>query len=402
MIIKIIKSLLDTDFYTFTQGQVAFHHYPNTWVKYKFKSRNRCPIPDGMKPMVFFNTIKSQIEHFCSLTFKTEELEFLRSTGLFKPTYIEFLRILKLDRRFVQISLNTEDLKTDPEAFEITIKGPWYLTIFFEVPILAIVSEVYHSFANPGAEMDALRILTTKINNAKNQLGDNGKDFHFVDFGTRRRYSLNLQWEILEMCQRCMPENFMGTSNVMMSKEIGMRPKGTMSHQYFQAHQQLVRLQDHQRIALEVWAKEYEGNLGIALSDIVGFDAFLRDFNGFFAKLFDGCRHDSGDPFDWGEKLILHYIDLFIKPMTKQAIWSDGLTFETAISLYLHFYERIQTSFGIGTSLTNDTGVPALQIVIKMIECNGWPVAKIADSAGKGMCENEMFETYIKDVFKIK
>jgi nicotinate phosphoribosyltransferase len=395
-------SLLDTDFYTFTQGQVVFHHYSDVWVKYKFKSRNKSPIPSGLLPAQFYTTIKSQIEHFCSLTFKEDEIQFLSSTGLFKPTYLEFLRTLKLDTKYVRVSLDMDSIKTNPEAFEIIIEGPWYLTIFFEVPILSIISEVYHRYSNHNVEKKALEILQTKLKAAKLLLKHNGELFRFVDFGTRRRYSLKLHWDILEMCQRCMPKYFVGTSNVMMSKEMGYNPKGTMSHQYFQGHQQLVRLQDHQKIALEVWAKEYEGNLGIALSDIVGLDAFLRDFNGFFAKLFDGCRHDSGCPYKWGEKLISHYWNLGLKPLSKQAIFSDGLTFETAIDLYFHFYKRIQTSFGIGTSLTNDTGVSALQIVIKMIECNGWPVAKIADSAGKGMCENEIFEAYIRDVFKIK
>jgi len=150
---------------------------------------------------------------------------------------------------------------------------------------------------------------------------------------------------------------------------------------------------------LDVWAREYRGDLGIALTDVIGMDAFLRDFDMFFAKLYDGCRHDSGDPIEWGEKLIAHYESMNINPKTKTAIWSDGLTIPKAISIYMNFHERIKCGFGIGTNLTNDVGFDPLNIVIKMIECNGQPVAKLSDSPGKTMCEDKEYVKYLKKVF---
>ncbi len=393
----IISSLLDTDFYTFTQGQAIYHNYPDVWVKYKFKCRNGSAIPTTISSRAFINEIKREVDHLCELSINNAELSYIFQLGFFKRSYIEFLNILKLSKHYISIDAEGDELI-------ITIEGPWCITVFFEVPVLAIVSELYHRYVNPKAEIDALNILKQKILEAKELLDLSGvcsDDFRFADFGTRRRYSFELHFQILESCIRCMPNNFMGTSNVHFAMITGIKPIGTMSHQWIMAHQQLVKLIDHQKTALDVWAREYRGDLGIALSDTVGFDAFLQDFDLYFSKLFDGCRHDSGDPSNWGEKLINHYLNFNIDPMTKDAVFSDGLTLEKSVSLFLSFYSKIRTSFGIGTNLTNDTGVNALQIVIKMVECNGRPVAKISDSSGKGMCESEMFEQYVRKTFGV-
>ena len=177
---------------------------------------------------------------------------------------------------------------------------------------------------------------------------------------------------------------------------------GTMAHEWEQAHQQLTSLQDSLKMALDVWAHEYRGDLGIALSDTLGFDAFLNDFDLYFCKLFDGCRHDSGDPYKWTEKLIRHYKDMGIDPKTKRAVYSDGLNFKKANDLYEEFSSQIKTSFGIGTWLTNDTGIEPLQIVIKMVECNGYPIAKISDDPAKGMCENKNYLNYLTSILQQK
>ena len=193
----------------------------------------------------------------------------------------------------------------------------------------------------------------------------------------------------------------MGTSNPHFAFKLGVRPIGTMAHEFFQAHQQLgPRLVDSQKVALQCWADEYRGELGIALSDTMGFDKFLKDFDRFFALLFNGCRQDSGDPYEWTERLIAHYRKLRIDPKTKSAIYSDGLTLETAVDIFTRFHEQIETSFGIGTNLTNDCGFVAPQIVIKMVECNRKPVAKISDSQDKGMCEDGEFLDYMNYVIR--
>jgi nicotinate phosphoribosyltransferase len=193
-----------------------------------------------------------------------------------------------------------------------------------------------------------------------------------------------------------------GTSNVYLAKKLGMTPIGTMAHEFMQAFQALdVRLRDSQKAALEAWVHEYRGDLGIALTDVVGMDAFLRDFDLYFAKLFDGLRHDSGDPYIWGDKAIAHYKKLKIDPKTKILTFSDGLNLDKAWELHQYFKDRIKTSFGIGTNLTNDMGITPINIVLKLVECNGQPVAKLSDSPGKTMINNNTYLAYLRQVFEV-
>jgi nicotinate phosphoribosyltransferase len=127
----------------------------------------------------------------------------------------------------------------------------------------------------------------------------------------------------------------------------------------------------------------------------------LRDFDLYFCKLFDGARHDSGDPFSWGERMIAHYQHNRVDPKTKTLIYSDGLTVPRTIALFEQFRGRCQLAFGVGTNLTNDLGYDPLQIVIKMTRCNGQPVAKLSDTPGKGMCDDEKYLAYLRQVFEI-
>jgi nicotinate phosphoribosyltransferase len=181
----------------------------------------------------------------------------------------------------------------------------------------------------------------------------------------------------------------------------GVLPLGTMAHEYLQACQALgPRLRDSQTFGFEMWAREYRGDLGIALSDVYGIDAFLRDFDLYFCKLFDGARHDSGDPFDWGERLLQHYEHNRVDPHTKTLIFSDSLNVPLAIRLYQRFKDRTRVAFGIGTNLTNDLGFMPLQIVIKMVRCNGQPVAKLSDAPHKTMCDDPAYLAYLRQVFQ--
>ena len=199
-----------------------------------------------------------------------------------------------------------------------------------------------------------------------------------------------------------MPQYFKGTSNVLLARDLGLVPIGTMAHEYLQTFQTLgVRLRDFQSAALEDWVQEYRGDLGIALTDVVGMDAFLADFDLYFAKLFDGLRHDSGDPFVWGEKALAHYAKLRIDAHTKRLVFSDGLDFDKSFALYRHFADRTQLGFGIGTNLTNDMGLKPLHIVMKLTHCNGQPVAKLSDSPGKTLCDDETFLAYLRQVFNV-
>jgi nicotinate phosphoribosyltransferase len=225
--------------------------------------------------------------------------------------------------------------------------------------------------------------------------------FEFFDFGTRRRFSREWHEEMVATLAREVPQYFKGTSNLYLAKKYGLAAIGTMAHEYLQTFQAVgVQLKNFQKEALETWVQEYRGDLGVALTDVVGMDAFISDFDLYFAKLFDGLRHDSGDPVVWGEKALAHYQRLRVDAHTKRLVFSDGLNIPKALQLYEYFADRVQCGFGIGTDLSNDTGVPALNIVMKLTECNGQPVAKLSDTPGKTLCTDETFLAYLRQVFK--
>jgi len=228
-------------------------------------------------------------------------------------------------------------------------------------------------------------------------------ELRIADYGTRRRFSKHWQDEVLLTLKQELGVHLAGTSNVMFAARHGLIPLGTMAHEYLQACQALgPRLRDSQTFGFEMWAKEYRGDLGIALSDVYGMDAFLRDFDMYFCKLFDGARHDSGDPMQWGERLIAHYEKNRVDPRTKTLVFSDSLTFPKVIELYRRFNGRARLAFGVGTNLTNDLGYRPLQIVIKMVRCNGQPVAKLSDSPEKNMCDDAAYLAYLRQVFEIR
>jgi nicotinate phosphoribosyltransferase len=382
-------------------GQVAFHHFPSTEIEYEFKCRNK-----GIDFLPYVDEIQEEIRNLCHLKFTKEDLEYLGSIRFLKKDYVNFLKHFQLDEGQVHISKKLQN------GFELKINGPWWQSIFFEVPVLSIINEVYFKNTTDVEKSfeEGMRRLTNKIHIVEdlNRLNNGYNFFKFGDFGTRRRYSREWQQKIIQETLKRIPHNFTGTSNVFFAKEFGVKYLGTMAHEYLMICQAIVRLADSQKFAFETWMKEYRGDLGIALSDVVGMDAFLRDFDLFFAKLFDGARHDSGDPYAWCNKLINHYEKLRINPMIKTALFSDGLTFPSAIAIALEYKNRIQTAFGIGTNYTNDVGAVPLNIVIKATRCkpdynSDWQdVAKISDSPGKLMCKNESYVNYVKSVFKIK
>jgi nicotinate phosphoribosyltransferase len=389
-----IKSLCDTDLYKLTMMQVVFEKYTNVHVRYDFKCRSGEFIPSHTPREEYIGSLIEWIKHMCSLKFTKEELEYLSKIRFFKPNFIEFLRTFQLNFDYVNIGTDGDDNVT------IIIEGPWISTILFEVPLLATVSELYHFFNQEtgiGAYLKGKENFLGKIDYLDKNI-HRDQDLRIVDLGTRRRFSYEWQLELLRMA--CHSRYIKGTSNIHFAMKLGLTPVGTMAHEYVCAHQQLGRVEDSQKAAFQAWADVYRGDLGIALSDTVGFNAFLKDFDLYFAKLFDGARHDSGCPYNWCEQLIKHYNRLEIDPKSKIAVFSDGLTFEIIVKLFQTFNNQIKTSFGIGTNLTNDMGVKPLQIVIKMTECNGRPVAKISDSPGKGMCLDPKFDEYIRQVFQ--
>ncbi|MDN0075527.1 nicotinate phosphoribosyltransferase [Crenobacter sp. SG2303] len=393
----IITSLLDTDLYKFTMLQVVLHQFPAAWGEYEFKCRNTPLYPLGELK----EELDEQLDLLCQLSFSQEELNYLRSLRYIRADFVDYLELFHLQRRFI-----TTEIAADG-GLDIRVKGPLVQAMFFEIFVLAIVNELYFQrLSTPEMLQEGQRRLTEKIARLlkfeAEQSHHHDGPLLLADFGTRRRFSRDWHHQLVGELNAAVPAIFRGTSNVYLAWKLGVIPIGTMAHEFLQAFQGLgVRLRDFQKAALEAWVQEYRGDLGIALTDVVGMDAFLRDFDLYFAKLFDGLRHDSGDPFDWGEKAIRHYKALRIDPATKMLTFGDGLDIDKAIELFRHFDGRIQTSFGIGTNLSNDMGVEALQIVMKLVSCNGQPVAKLPDSPGKIMCSDETFLAYLRQVFNV-
>ena len=395
----IIQSLLDTDLYKFTMLQVVLHKFPQTHSVYQFRCRN---LEDTAYPLSdILAELNAQLDHLCQLKFKEDELQYLRNLRFIKSDFVDYLELFQLKRRFIHASIDAQG------RLDIRVEGPMVQAMMFEIFVLAIVNELYFQrIRNDEVWAEGERRLQQKIaliQSYQQQQLPEDPPFLVSDFGTRRRYSFAWQKHVIAAFHQAVPEVFRGTSNVLLAKELGITPIGTMAHEFLQAFQALdVRLRDFQKAALETWVQEYRGDLGIALTDVVGMDAFLRDFDLYFAKLFDGLRHDSGDPYVWGDKAYAHYKKLKIDSKTKMLTFSDGLNVEKAWALHQYFKDRFQVSFGIGTNLTNDMGQTALNIVLKLVECNGQSVAKLSDSPGKTMTDNDTFLAYLRQVFKVQ
>ncbi|WP_313201255.1 nicotinate phosphoribosyltransferase [Pseudomonas sp.] len=390
---RIIQNLLDTDFYKITMMQAVLHNYPNAEVEWEFRCRNG----EDLSP--YLAEIRYQIELLSEVTVTHDQLAYLEKIPFLKPDFIRFLSLFRFNLRYVQVGLDAAG------QLAIRVRGPWLHVILYEIPLLAIISEVRNRYRYRDVTLEQVgERLYQKMDWLKAEASaDELAGFQLADFGTRRRFSYRVQEEVVYLLKHDFPGRFVGTSNVHLARELELKPLGTMAHEWFMAHQQLgPRLVDSQAAALEAWVREYRGLLGIALTDCITMDAFLDDFDLYFAKLFDGLRHDSGDPLVWAEKAIAHYERLGIDPKGKTLIFSDGLDFAKALGLYRALHSRINVSFGIGTRLTCDIpGVEPMNIVIKMTDCNGAPVAKISDSPGKTQCRDENFVAYMKHVFKV-
>jgi nicotinate phosphoribosyltransferase len=390
----IVRSLLENDLYKFTMWQAILHSHPSAQAEYGFVCRNT--------PAYALAELKAEVEaeldHLCTLSFREDELQYLRSLRFLRSDFIDFLSVFRFQRRFVEV-------RAEGERLVVTARGPMVHVMGFEIFVLYIINELYFRRLPTAGVLDTARErLQAKIARLRLHAGEfeSSADFPFTffDFGLRRRYSGAWHEEVVTTLLREVPGQFRGTSNVWFAMQHGLTPIGTMAHEYLQAYQAFgFRLRDFQKAALEGWVQEYRGDLGIALTDVVGMRAFLNDFDTYFAKLFDGLRHDSGDPVAWGEQALAHYAKLRIDPTSKRLVFSDGLNVPRAIALWQHFRGRTQTAFGIGTDLSNDTPHPALNIVMKLLRCNGQPVAKLSDSPGKTLCDDQTFLAYLRQVF---
>jgi len=397
----IITSLADDDLYKFTMWQALLHAFPANQAEYRYRCRNT----PGFPLALLKEELEAQLDHLCTLRFSEDELTYFGEMRYIKSDFVDFLRIFQFQRRFITV-------ETDGDDLVVIAKGPQVHVMDFEIKVMAIINELYYQHltqADDGASAlaEGRRRLAAKIFKLKQaerftKLRKN--PFEFFDFGLRRRFSKAWQEEVVETLLREVPQFFKGTSNVYLAKKFGITPIGTMAHEYLQTFQAVgVQLKNFQKEALEAWVHEYRGDLGVALTDVVGMDAFLADFDLYFAKLFEGLRHDSGNPFSWGEKALVKYTQLRIDAQTKRLTFSDSLDIPLSLKLHEHFADRTQTGFGIGTNLTNDMGdgiLKPLSNIMKLVYCNGQPVIKLPDSPGKVFGVDETYETYCRQVFK--
>lgn len=387
---QIITSLLETDLYKFSMGQAIYHQFTDYKTTWTFKCRNKNVF--FTKEMV--DEIRNQIKSYCELKFSDEELEYLHNIKWLKGSYIDFLRLWKPRYEDFEITTNAEC------GLSIETKGTWLNTSMYEIPTLAIVNEVYFKMAYNYDELlsdfkerllDKIELLVSK----EYTIGD------FSEFGLRRRLSAEAQeFAVEKLAQTNLScSKFIGTSNVYLAKKYNLLPVGTMAHEWIMC----VGQGNHKHnpsysnwYALDAWVKEYGILNGTALTDTITTNCFLKDFQLTYATLFSGVRHDSGDPYQWGDKMIEHYKSLGIDPTTKTLLFSDSLNFEKADDLYKYFEGRAKVAFGIGTYISNDTKVRPLNIVMKTTVCNGTDVAKISDTSGKGMCKNVEYVDYLQ------
>ncbi|MBQ4247808.1 MAG: nicotinate phosphoribosyltransferase [Ruminococcus sp.] len=381
----IVVSLLDTDLYKFNMDQVIFHKHTDLCGQYYFKCRNEGVV--FTQEMV--KEINEQIDHLCTLRFNRQELDYLRSIRFIKDDYVEFLRLWHPIRDYVSVSLS------DNGELSVIVDGPLFSAMQFEIYLLEIINEVY--FRSRYDYQKLRRSAEEKLDGKIKAMNDGTYTFKFAEFGCRRR--LSREWEE-EVVRRLVTqtENCIGTSDVYLAMKNNVTPIGTYAHEFVQMYQGIdsIPLAFTNYYAMKDWYNEYDGDNGTALTDTVTTDLFLLDFNRSMVNNYTGVRHDSGDPYAWGEKIIQHYKKYGVDPKTKLLLFSDSLDFDRAQELYDYFKDRTKVSFGIGTFVSNDTCENALNIVIKLQYVNGRPVAKLSDVPGKAMCRDMDYLEYLK------
>lgn len=383
----IITSLLDTDLYKFNMNQVMFHKHTDLTGDYYFKCRNK-----GVKfTEEQFQEIKDQVDHLCTLTFKQDELDYLNSIRFLKRDFVEFLKLWRPLREYVYLSLDNGELG-------IHVHGPLFSAMQFEIYLLEIVNEVYFrmhpKYSYEDLEASAQKLLDENIAKFK----DRTYDFKFAEFGCRRRLSKDWEDHVIKTYVDSKVSNLVGTSNVYLARKYGLTPIGTYAHEYVQMYQGIdsIPLAYTNHFALQDWYDEYKGDNGTALTDTITTPLFLLDFDRANCNNYSGVRHDSGDPYSWGERMIKHYESYGIDPKAKTLLFSDSLNFDKAQKLYNTFRDRAKVSFGIGTYVSNNTVADPLNIVIKLQYVNGKPVAKLSDNPEKAMCRDAHYLEYLK------
>lgn len=366
-------SILDNDFYKFTMQQCVVRLFPRAKAKYRFINRGQHAFPDG-----FGNVLQSAVNAMASLRLTGEEKAYLqKACPYLDPVYLDFLAGYIYDPAEVQITQRGSEV-------EVAVEGFWYRTILWEVPLLSLISELYYTTQN------AQRLPDDEVAQKAKEKILKYKALHvtIADFGTRRRHSYAVQKLVVEALKSEGVNTYVGTSNVHLAMLQEGKPIGTHAHEWFMFHAAKYGFKMANTMALEHWVDVFRGDLGIALSDTFTTDEFFEQFDKKFAKLFDGVRHDSGDPIEFAQKTIAHYQSLGIDPKIKTIIFSDSLNYERVARIAEFCRGKIGMSFGIGTNLTNDVGLQPMNIVMKMVEAlpegEPWtPVVKLSDERGK-------------------
>ena len=348
------KSILDNDLYKFTMQNAVCKLYPRALSLYNFTDRNRLHYPVN-----FERELRERVEAMAALAMTSDEQKFMADRCYYlDPAYLDFLKGYRYDPKEVQI-------EQDNGCLDIKIQGPWYRTILWEVPLLAIVSELF--FELTGAEPENEDVIYSKTKNKAQKL--DRMRAPFSDFGTRRRYSYNNHCLVVKSLKENGGKSFKGTSNVHLALINDLTPIGTMAHEWIMFHAAIYGYLSANRMAFEKWVEVYRGEVGIALSDTYTTDIFLKDYSVQLAKLFDGVRQDSGGPIEFAQRMLDHYRRLRIDPSSKTIVFSDSLNVETVRKIREFCEGKIRDVYGIGTCLTNDVGVKALNIVIKHLKC---------------------------------
>ena len=368
-----LPSMLDNDFYKFTMQQGVVRLFPGAKVRYEFINRGKHQFPPG-----FAQALREAVDAMTGLKLTPPEKQFLQVTCPYlDPLYLDFLEGYRYNPEEVQIEQQGTELK-------VHIEGSWYRTILWEVPVMSLICELFYSLTNAHRISDNEVIECTRKKIERYQhLG-----VKVAEFGTRRRYSYACHHLVVSALQQYGGDTFVGTSNVHLAMKYQTKPIGTHAHEWFMFHAAKYGFKMANSLGLEHWVQVFRGDLGIALSDTYTTDVFFKQFDKMFSKLFDGVRHDSGDPLQFTDKVIQHYLRLGIEPASKTIIFSDALNYDKVERIAKHCEGKIGISFGIGTNLTNDFGPAPMNIVIKMAEAlpqdDEWTeVVKLSDEHGK-------------------
>lgn len=387
----VFSSILDNDFYKFTMQCAVVKLFPDAQVKYEFINRGRHVFPKG-----FGKVLRKAVNEMAKLRLTKQEKEFLKQTCPYlNLPYLDFLEGYHYDPSEVKIKQVGGDIK-------VVIEGLWYRTILWEVPLLALISELHYEMNK--MERESNDEVVKKTLEKTRQLEE--LEVNFADFGTRRRHSFRVHDTVMEALTQEKNTFFIGTSNVHLAMKYGVKPIGTHAHEWFMFHGAQYGFKMANALSLEHWVDVYRGDLGVALSDTYTTDVFFKQFDKKFAKLFDGVRHDSGDPIEFAEKTIKHYQKNGINPLFKYIIFSDSLNLEKVSEITQACKGKIGLSFGIGTNLTNDVGLTPMNIVMKLTGVlatnEEWiPTVKFSDEKGKQTGDAKMIKL-VKESLRIK